>query len=139
VIAVAILVYVILDGFDLGVGIPFGTTSDASLRSQMTAAISPFWDGNETWLVVIGASFYAAFPVVYTVFLPAFYIPVLLLLLGLIFRSVAFELRSRARGLWGVLHRLRRGRLRPGCRRWHDDLRHSGREPPICPGARLNG
>ena len=90
-IAVAILVYVILDGFDLGVGILFGTTSDASLRSQMTAAISPFW--------VIGASFYAAFPVVYTVFLPAFYIPVLLLLLGLIFRSVAFELRSRARGL----------------------------------------
>ena len=93
-IAVAILVYVILDGFDLGVGILFGTTSDASLRSQMTAAISPFW--------VIGASFYAAFPVVYTVFLPAFYIPVLLLLLGLIFRSVAFELRSRARGLWDV-------------------------------------
>jgi cytochrome bd ubiquinol oxidase subunit II len=102
VIAVAILVYVILDGFDLGAGILFGTTSDASLRSQMTAAISPFWDGNETWLVVIGASFYAAFPVVYTVFLPAFYIPVLLLLLGLIFRSVAFELRSRARGLWDV-------------------------------------
>ena len=65
-------------------------------------AISPFWDGNETWLVVIGASLFAAFPVVYAVFLPAFYIPVLLLLFGLIFRGVAFEFRYRgsARGLW---------------------------------------
>ena len=103
VIAVAILVYVILDGFDLGVGVLFGTTRQARLRSQMIAAISPFWDGNETWLVVIGASLYAAFPVAYAVFMPAFYIPVLLLLLGLIFRGVAFEFRNRsARGLWDV-------------------------------------
>ena len=103
VIAVAILVYVILDGFDLGVGVLFGTTRQALLRSQMLAAISPFWDGNETWLVVIGASLFAAFPVVYAVFMPAFYISVLLLLLGLIFRGVAFEFRSRsARGLWDV-------------------------------------
>ena len=102
VIAVAILVYVILDGFDLGVGILFGTTGDAVLRDEMMAAISPFWDGNETWLVVIGASLFAAFPVVYAVFLPAFYIPVLLLLFGLIFRGVAFEFRHRddARALW---------------------------------------
>ena len=56
VIVVAILVYVILDGFDLGVGILFGTTAEATLRDEMMAAISPFWDGNETWLVVIGAS-----------------------------------------------------------------------------------
>jgi cytochrome bd ubiquinol oxidase subunit II len=103
VIAVAILVYVILDGFDLGVGILFGTAKEAQLREQMVAAISPFWDGNETWLVVVGASLFAAFPVVYAVFMPAFYIPVLLLLLGLIFRGVAFEFRSRsARGLWDV-------------------------------------
>ena len=103
VIAVAIMVYVILDGFDLGVGVLFGTTRQARLRSQMIAAISPFWDGNETWLVVIGASLYAAFPVAYAVFMPAFYIPVLLLLLGLIFRGVAFEFRNRsARGLWDV-------------------------------------
>ena len=102
VIVVAILVYVILDGFDLGVGILFGTTGDAALRDEMMAAISPFWDGNETWLVVIGASLFAAFPVVYAVFLPAFYIPVLLLLLGLIFRGVAFEYRvgAGARPLW---------------------------------------
>ncbi len=101
-IAVAIVVYVVLDGFDLGVGILFGTTRDPALRKEMLDAISPFWDGNETWLVIIGASLYAAFPVVYAVFLPAFYIPVLLLLIGLIFRGVAFEFRYRgsARGLW---------------------------------------
>ena len=74
------MVYVVLDGFDLGVGILFGTTRDAALREEMMATISPFWDGNETWLVVIGASLFAAFPIVYAVFLPAFYIPVLLLL-----------------------------------------------------------
>jgi cytochrome d ubiquinol oxidase subunit II len=104
VIVVAILVYVILDGFDLGVGILFGTTGDKALREEMMAAISPFWDGNETWLVVIGASLFAAFPVVYAVFLPAFYIPVLLLLFGLIFRGVAFEFRNGAgaRGLWDL-------------------------------------
>jgi len=102
VIGVAILAYVVLDGFDLGVGILFGTTKDARLRDQMIASISPFWDGNETWLIVVGATLFAAFPSVYAVFLGAFYIPVLLLLLGLIFRGVAFEFRARgaARGLW---------------------------------------
>jgi cytochrome d ubiquinol oxidase subunit II len=102
VIGVAILVYVVLDGFDLGVGILFGTTRDAVLREDMMVAISPFWDGNETWLVVIGASLFAAFPVVYAVFLPAFYLPVLFLLFGLIFRGVAFEFHhgGSARGVW---------------------------------------
>jgi cytochrome bd ubiquinol oxidase subunit II len=101
VIAVAILVYVILDGFDLGVGILFGTTGDETLRDEMMAAIAPFWDGNETWLVVVGTSLFAAFPTAYAVFLPAFYIPVLLLLFGLIFRGVAFEFRhAGARKLW---------------------------------------
>ncbi len=102
IIAVAIVVYVILDGFDLGVGILFGTTRDMALRNEMMDSISPFWDGNETWLVIIGASLFAAFPTAYAVFLPAFYIPVLLLLFGLIFRGVAFEFRYRgsARPLW---------------------------------------
>jgi cytochrome d ubiquinol oxidase subunit II len=102
VIALAILAYVVLDGFDLGVGILFGTTKNARLRDEMIASISPFWDGNETWLIVVGASLFAAFPAVYAAFLSAFYIPVLLLLLGLIFRGVAFEFRARgvARGLW---------------------------------------
>jgi cytochrome d ubiquinol oxidase subunit II len=101
VIVVAILVYVILDGFDLGIGILFGTTGDEALRGEMMAAIAPVWDGNETWLIVVGTSLFAAFPTAYAVFLAAFYIPVLLLLFGLIFRGVAFEFRhAGARGLW---------------------------------------
>jgi cytochrome d ubiquinol oxidase subunit II len=103
VLAGSILVYVILDGFDLGVGILFGTTRDEAHRVQMMGTIAPFWDGNETWLVVIGAGLFAAFPDVYAVFLGAFYLPVLLLLFGLIFRGVAFEFRFRSqrmRELW---------------------------------------
>jgi cytochrome bd ubiquinol oxidase subunit II len=101
VIVVAIMVYVILDGFDLGIGILSGATNDKALRDAMMATIAPFWDGNETWLIVVAASLFAAFPTAYAVFLPAFYIPVLLLLFGLIFRGVAFDFRRRgARGLW---------------------------------------
>lgn len=103
VIALSILVYVLLDGFDLGVGILFGTTRDEAKRTQMMASIAPYWDGNETWLVVIGASLFAAFPAVYTVFLGAFYLPVLHMLVGLILRGVAFEFREhagRSRALW---------------------------------------
>jgi cytochrome bd ubiquinol oxidase subunit II len=101
VIAIAIVAYVILDGFDLGIGVLFRATRNDSRRDAMLATIAPFWDGNETWLVVIGASLFAAFPIVYSVFLPAFYIPVLLLLIGLIFRGVAFEFRDRgARRFW---------------------------------------
>jgi len=101
VIAVAIMAYVILDGFDLGVGILFGTADNEAMRDEMMATIAPFWDGNETWLVVIGVSLFAAFPAAYAVFLPAFYLPVLLLLAGLIFRGVAFEFRHFGRRkLW---------------------------------------
>jgi cytochrome d ubiquinol oxidase subunit II len=106
VIAAAILLYVILDGFDIGVGILFGTTRDEAKRGQMLTSIAPFWDGNETWLVVVGASLFAAFPAVYAVFLGAFYLPVLLMLFGLIFRGIAFEFRYRSAGMrwlwdWG--------------------------------------
>jgi cytochrome d ubiquinol oxidase subunit II len=97
VIAGSILMYVLLDGFDLGVGILFGTTQAEDHREDMINTIAPFWDGNQTWLVVIGASLFAAFPMVYAVFLGAFYIPVLLLLFGLIFRGVAFEFRGRTK------------------------------------------
>jgi cytochrome bd ubiquinol oxidase subunit II len=96
VIASAILIYVILDGFDLGVGVLFGTTRDEVRRVRMLDTIAPFWDGNETWLVVTGAGLYAAFPDAYAVFLGAFYFPVLLLLFGLIFRGIAFEFRFRS-------------------------------------------
>ena len=70
----------VLDGFDIGVGILFGTTRDEAKRGQMMTSIAPFWDGNETWLVVVGAGLFAAFPAVYAVFLGAFYLPVLLML-----------------------------------------------------------
>ena len=102
-IAFSILVYVLLDGFDLGVGILFGTTANEQHRRRMMAAIAPVWDGNETWLILVGASLFGAFPVIYAIFLPAFYLPVALLLFALIFRGVAFEFRSRTermRWLW---------------------------------------
>ena len=105
VLACSILLYVLLDGFDLGVGILFGTTKNEARRASMMSTIAPFWDGNETWLVAIGAGLFAAFPDVYAVFLGAFYLPVLLLLLGLIFRGVAFEFRFRSqrmRWVWDL-------------------------------------
>ncbi|WP_222934402.1 cytochrome d ubiquinol oxidase subunit II [Caulobacter sp. 17J80-11] len=103
VIALAIVAYVILDGFDIGVGVLFGTTRDEARRAEMMGSVAPFWDGNETWLVVVGASLFAAFPAAYAVLMGAFYMPVLLMLVGLIFRGVAFEFRYRShrmRWLW---------------------------------------
>ena len=95
VIALSILVYVVLDGFDLGVGILFGTTRNEQHRLRMMDTIAPFWDGNETSLDVIGAGMFADLPVVYAVFLGAFYLPVLLLV-GIIFRGIAFDFRYRS-------------------------------------------
>ena len=99
VIAFAILMYVILDGYDLGVGILFGTIRNEQHRATMMGAIAPYWDGNETWLVLIGAGLFAAFPMVYAIFLPAFYLPVALMLFGIAFRGVAFEFRERSSGM----------------------------------------
>jgi len=99
ILAFAILMYVTLDGFDLGVGVLFGTTGEERYRRQMMGAIAPVWDGNETWLVVVGAGLYGAFPTVYAIFLPAFYLPVGLLLIGLIFRGVAFEFRYKTEAM----------------------------------------
>lgn len=103
IIAFAILLYVMLDGFDLGIGILFGTTRDEDFRRTMMGAVAPVWDGNETWLVFVGANLYAGFPLVYSILLPAFYLPVTLLLIALILRGVAFEFRyktQRLRWLW---------------------------------------
>jgi cytochrome d ubiquinol oxidase subunit II len=103
IIAFAILLYVMLDGFDLGVGILFGTTRDEDFRRTMMSAVAPVWDGNETWLVFVGANLYAGFPLVYSILLPAFYLPVTLLLIALILRGVAFEFRyktKRLRWVW---------------------------------------
>ena len=92
-IAVAVFLYVALDGFDLGVGILFPFAKDARERDQMQAAIAPVWDGNETWLVLGGGGLLAAFPKAYAALMPALYIPIILMLLALIFRGVAFEFR----------------------------------------------
>ncbi|MEA3411130.1 MAG: cytochrome d ubiquinol oxidase subunit II [Pseudomonadota bacterium] len=102
-LAFSLLIYLILDGFDLGVGILFGTTRNDAWRSTMMRTIAPVWDGNETWLLAAGAGLYAAFPVVYAIFFSALYLPVVLMLCGLVFRGVAFEFRVRAtrhRKLW---------------------------------------
>ncbi|MFC7048357.1 cytochrome d ubiquinol oxidase subunit II [Emcibacter nanhaiensis] len=94
-LAVAILVYVILDGFDLGVGILFPFLNKGKERDVAMSSIAPVWDGNETWLVLGGGGLFAAFPLAYAVLMPAFYTPIIIMLLGLIFRGVAFEFRWR--------------------------------------------
>jgi cytochrome d ubiquinol oxidase subunit II len=102
-LAVSILLYVVLDGFDLGVGMLFGSARGEGRRDTMLGAVAPIWDGNETWLVVTGVILWGAFPVVYATLLPAFYLPLLVMLAGLILRGVAFEFRhkaERARWLW---------------------------------------
>src|SRR6516164_5149606 len=93
VLAISLLLYVLLDGFDLGVGILFGLTTDETKRRMMLGAVAPLWDGNETWLVVAGVILWGAFPVVYATLFAAFYLPLLLMLAGLILRGVAFEYR----------------------------------------------
>ena len=97
-IATAVFLYVLLDGFDLGVGILFPFAPSESCRNRIMNSIAPFWDGNETWLVFGVGGLLAAFPLAYAILLPALYLPVILMLLGLIFRGVAFEFRFKATG-----------------------------------------
>jgi cytochrome d ubiquinol oxidase subunit II len=96
IVGLAVAMYVILDGFDLGIGLLLGFTEQANERDQMVNAIAPFWDGNETWLVLGGGALWIAFPVAYAVIMPALYVPVIAMLLALVFRGVAFEFRSLA-------------------------------------------
>jgi cytochrome d ubiquinol oxidase subunit II len=105
ILAVSILLYVLLDGFDLGVGILFGLTRNEERPRAMLSAVAPMWDGNETWLVVAGVILWGAFPIVYATLFSAFYLPLLLMLAGLILRGVAFEYRNkteRLRWIWDV-------------------------------------
>jgi cytochrome d ubiquinol oxidase subunit II len=95
-IGTAILLYVLLDGFDLGVGVLFPFAPTDRCRDRMMNSIAPFWDGNETWLVLGGGGLFAAFPLAYSILMPALYIPIIIMLLGLIFRGVAFEFRFKA-------------------------------------------
>ena len=97
IIAVGVIMYVIMDGFDLGIGILFPLAPDDRSRDVMMNTVAPIWDGNETWLILGGASLFAAFPIAYAVLLPAFYLPLIIMLLALVFRGVAFEFRFKSR------------------------------------------
>ncbi len=95
-LALSLLLYVLLDGFDLGVGMLFPFAPDEKARRPMLSSISPVWDGNETWLVLAAATLFGAFPLVYSIAISAFYLPVLVMLAGLILRGVAFEYRYKS-------------------------------------------
>jgi cytochrome d ubiquinol oxidase subunit II len=95
ILGMAVFFYVLLDGFDLGVGILYGLAPDTASRNTIMNSIAPIWDGNETWLVFGGLGLFAAFPVAFAVIIPAAYFPILVMLLALVFRGVAFEFRFR--------------------------------------------
>lgn len=102
-IATAVVMYVILDGFDLGIGILFPFARNSTDRDVMIDSIAPFWDGNETWLVLGGGGLWVAFPAAYAAIMPANYLPVIIMLLALIFRGVSFEFRAVSKprhGAW---------------------------------------
>jgi cytochrome d ubiquinol oxidase subunit II len=103
-IGTAVALYVILDGFDLGIGILFPFARSEAQRDQMMRSVAPFWDGNETWLVLGGGGLWVAFPVAYAVIMPALYLPVIVMLLALVFRGVAFEFRvvSHSKTWWNL-------------------------------------
>jgi cytochrome d ubiquinol oxidase subunit II len=104
-LAISILLYVLLDGADLGIGMLFGLTRGEAKRHTMLRAVAPIWDGNETWLVVTGVILWGAFPLVYATLLSAFYLPLFLILAGLILRGVAFEFHDktqRMRWIWDL-------------------------------------
>jgi cytochrome d ubiquinol oxidase subunit II len=96
ILGLAVFMYVLLDGFDLGVGILFPFAPDDDSRNLMMNSVAPIWDGNETWLVLGGIGLFAAFPLAFAIIIPASYFPILVMLLGLIFRGVAFEFRMKA-------------------------------------------
>ena len=103
IIAFAIFMYVLLDGFVLGAGILFSFLPSDADRDTMMTSVAPIWDGNETWLVLGAGGLFAAFPLAYSIVLPALYLPFVLMLLGLVFRGIAFEFRfkaQRARRVW---------------------------------------
>src|SRR6266404_3711297 len=97
-LAFALTLYIFLDGFDLGVGILLLFQSDPASRDHMVDSITPTWDGNETWIIMAGITLFAAFPIAYSILLPAFYLPIILMLLALGFRGVSFEFRVQSKG-----------------------------------------
>lgn len=106
IIAFGIMMYVVMDGFDLGIGLLFFTVRDHHERDVMMNTVAPVWDGNETWLVLGGAGLFGAFPLAYSVVLSALYMPIIVMVVALVFRGVAFEFRFKAteerRHLWDL-------------------------------------
>ena len=100
IIAIAVFGYVVMDGFDLGLGILFPWLDEGDERNTAINTIAPVWDGNETWLILGGGGLFAAFPLAYAIIMPAVYTPLIAMLLGLVFRGVAFEFRARTTRLW---------------------------------------
>jgi len=103
IIAFAVLAYVMMDGFDLGIGILFPFYKAEADRDRMMNSVAPVWDGNETWLVLGGGGLFAVFPLAYATIMPALYAPIVIMLLALVFRGVAFEFRwrtTRGKFLW---------------------------------------
>src|SRR5215208_8216215 len=95
-LAVAVAMYVVADGFDLGVGILFKAARSENWRDRMMFSVAPIWDGNETWLILGGGGLLAVFHLAYAILMPALYIPMLIMLIALIFRGIAFEFRFKA-------------------------------------------
>ncbi|HKI21116.1 MAG TPA: cytochrome d ubiquinol oxidase subunit II, partial [Isosphaeraceae bacterium] len=95
VLGVGVFLYVLLDGFDLGVGILYRFAPDRDSRNLVMNSIAPIWDGNETWLVLGGLALMGAFPLAFAIIMPAVYFPIAIMLLALVFRGVAFEFRYR--------------------------------------------
>jgi cytochrome d ubiquinol oxidase subunit II len=102
IIIFGVMMYVVMDGFDLGIGMLFPFVQDERDRDVMMNTVAPVWDGNETWLVLGGAALFGAFPLAYSVVLEALYLPLILMLMGLIFRGVAFEFRFKAGPTSGI-------------------------------------
>jgi cytochrome d ubiquinol oxidase subunit II len=105
IIAFAVFVYVVMDGFDLGLGMLFPLFPEKRDRDVMMNSVAPVWDGNETWLVLGGGGLFAAFPLAYSIVMPALYTPMIAMLVGLVFRGVAFEFRwrsQRERNRWDM-------------------------------------
>ncbi|WP_413702170.1 cytochrome d ubiquinol oxidase subunit II [Psychromonas sp. KJ10-10] len=105
IIGLAVLIYVVLDGFDLGIGMLFPNAKSEAERDLMMNSIAPVWDGNETWLVLGGGGLFAVFPLAYAVVMPALYAPLIIMLLGLVLRGVSFEYRfrtKRGKFIWDI-------------------------------------
>jgi cytochrome d ubiquinol oxidase subunit II len=134
IIAFAVFVYVVMDGFDLGLGILFPLFPEKRDRDVIMNSVAPVWDGNETWLVLGGGGMMAAFPLAYAVLMPALYTPMIAMLLGLVFRGVAFEFRWRTtkeRNKWDIA--FFGGSLLADAGAGHSARRHPARHPGLGP------